>query len=200
LGLSNILEGEVSPEEAMRQDYPNLHTITSGTKSGNPVELLGSAQMGALLDTLVAEHDVVLLDTPTFLTVADAAVLTSFADGVLLVVKRGTSRQETLLETCYQLANLNAKSAGIIVNYAERKIRRLSYRGYVTTPPPRAIHAPQAGQTTARRVQVGRDAQALRSVQARSAWPPPQIDPILAPEKPSQFDELSVGAPDRDAK
>jgi non-specific protein-tyrosine kinase len=120
-GLSNILQDESTLEEAIQEiDGSQLHVLTSGPLPRNPSELLASSQMAALLTKVAKLYEVILLDTPALSAVSDAAVLAPAVDGVLLVVALAQVRQETVEATQQQLATVNMKPLGVIVNRSER--------------------------------------------------------------------------------
>ncbi len=119
-GLSTILQKGVSLDEAIQHSkMARVFVLTSGPLPSNPNELLGSPEMKSLMQQLVNLFGVVVLDTPPFLPVTDAAVLSRTVDGVLLVVARGQSRREAVQATCEQIANQGVRAPGIVVNRAE---------------------------------------------------------------------------------
>jgi len=76
--------------------------------------------METLIEELATQYDVVLLDSPAFMSVADAAVLAPMVDKVVLVVRRNLVRQDALRETCQHLEDMHIKPMGIVVNDAEQ--------------------------------------------------------------------------------
>lgn len=119
-GLTNILTGEVTYEEAVQYTtYPRVQVITSGPLPPNPTELLGSHQMVELINELRQHYDFVLLDTPALLSVADAAVLAPLADDVLLVVAQAQTRRGDVDTVREQLSNVHVKSMEVVINRAE---------------------------------------------------------------------------------
>jgi non-specific protein-tyrosine kinase len=120
-GLSSVLQQKISPEEALQESgVPGVYVLTSGPPPSNPTELLGSARMPALLDRLAQRFDIVLLDAPALLPVADTTALAAAVDGVALVVRRTRAHQEAVRAACQQLADIKARVLGVIVNQAER--------------------------------------------------------------------------------
>jgi capsular exopolysaccharide synthesis family protein len=120
-GLSNVLQGKALLQEALQEtSTPNVSILTSGTIPENPTELLASLQVSALIKQLTSDFSYVLLDTPAVLPVIDAAVLAPTADGVLLVVRQAQTRREAVQAALNQLAEVNARPLGIIVNGAKR--------------------------------------------------------------------------------
>lgn len=124
VGLSSILERQVSLAEALQDTgIPHLQVLTSGPVPSNPTELLGRPQMAALLETLVRAFDIVLLDTPSLLGVADALVLAPLVDGVAIVVAVAQARPEAVQAALKQSADVRGKLLGMIINRAEQRGR-----------------------------------------------------------------------------
>lgn len=99
-----------------------LHILPSGPIPPNPSELLGSAKMRALLRSLSAEFDTIILDSPPALAVTDAVLLSTLADGVLLVLDSGRTKKPHLQQASELLQEVNAHVIGTVLN-------RLSDRG-----------------------------------------------------------------------
>lgn len=121
IGLSNVLMREATLERALQDsEIPQVCVLVSGPLPNNPTELLGSAEMMALIEQLAQTFDMILLDTPALSAVTDAAVLVPMVDGVLLVVGRGLTRKENLRAARQQLADVKAHIVGVVVNRAEK--------------------------------------------------------------------------------
>jgi polysaccharide biosynthesis transport protein len=89
VGLSNIIVDKVDSHIAIQEVMPNLFALPSGVLPPNPVALLDSKRMAALVSSFAEKYDVVIFDTPALSGTADAAVLSKLADGILLVVRPG---------------------------------------------------------------------------------------------------------------
>jgi capsular exopolysaccharide synthesis family protein len=76
---------------------PNLHVLTSGTESTAPAQLLHSPFFAPLMQRFRSEYDMILIDTPPMLQMADARIVGRQADGVILVARAGKTARETLL-------------------------------------------------------------------------------------------------------
>jgi len=125
VGLSNVLSEEVSLEEAIQETkYSGLHVLTSGPIPDNPSELLGTSRMSDVISVLRKRYDLVFVDSPAILAVADSAILAPQVDGVILVVCRATSRREDVLSACRQMEIAKARMIGFIFNRVEQN------RGY----------------------------------------------------------------------
>jgi len=118
-GLSDVLSGKVDLEKAIKQTaYPLVSVLTSGPQPWDP-ELLGTAEMNAVLENLKEKFDIVLLDSPSSVSVTDPAVLAPKVDAVLLVVRHGWVRREALQYTMRNLRGVGANVLGIITNRTE---------------------------------------------------------------------------------
>jgi capsular exopolysaccharide synthesis family protein len=99
---------------------PGVQVLTSGPLPPNPAELIDSPRMAALIEQLAQQFDMVLLDTPSLLAVTDAVVLAEAVDGVVLVVGRAQARREAVRAARQRLADVKARSIGVVVNRAEK--------------------------------------------------------------------------------
>jgi capsular exopolysaccharide synthesis family protein len=119
-GLSNVLRRSASLDQAIQVSrIPGLNVITSGPTPSDPTELLASPVMKVVLNELMNRYDIVLMDTPAFLPVADVAVLAPMVDGIVVVVRRSYIRQDAIREMCKQLGKIKARKYGVVVNAAE---------------------------------------------------------------------------------
>jgi capsular exopolysaccharide synthesis family protein len=121
VGLSGVLKKYAEVEEVVQSSKaPGLKVLTSGPLLSKSTELLGSPQMSSVLQELGEWFDMVLLDTPSFLAVTDAALLSPQVDGVVLVIGRGQTREKALKTAEKQLADIHAKLIGVVINRAEQ--------------------------------------------------------------------------------
>ena len=98
---------------------PGMHVLTSGPLPPDPAKILGTPQMISLMKYLSQQYDVVLLDLPAFLVLADTALIAPIVDGVILVARRNFTQEDALKETCRQLLDSKAPMIGLVVNEAE---------------------------------------------------------------------------------
>jgi capsular exopolysaccharide synthesis family protein len=98
-GLSECLRGERSLIASIYHlEGPNLWLLPAGISPSNPLELLQSGRLPALMDQLAAWFDWIIIDSPPILPLADASVWTRLADGVLLVTRQGVTEKRQLLK------------------------------------------------------------------------------------------------------
>jgi Mrp family chromosome partitioning ATPase len=72
--------------------------------------------MHDLLDRLQEQADIVVLDSPPATMLADAAILSTFIDGVLLVIDSGKTRQDVAKRAVEALKQVNARLVGVLLN------------------------------------------------------------------------------------
>jgi hypothetical protein len=88
-----------------------LFTITSGPLPPNPVELLSSAKMLDLLSVAAERFDIVMIDGPPVIGLADALILANLAKATLFVVNAETTRRREIGGAVKRLRQANAHSA-----------------------------------------------------------------------------------------
>lgn len=116
-GLVNILLGELEPMEAVQETgVPNLSMITAGRIRRGTLGIMNGPRIRALLDKLKPHYDVILMDSPPILGVTDAAILSSEADGVLLVVQYRKYPKLISLRAKRMVENAGGTLMGAVLN------------------------------------------------------------------------------------
>lgn len=128
-GLSNYLAGGKS-SILKKSSHENLDVITSGPIPPNPSELLSSKHMKQLLDSLSANYDVILVDSPPLLSVADARILTRVCDGTVLVVRAKQTTFDLARKATRLLSSVNAPVLGMVINALDLKKSDYYYQYY----------------------------------------------------------------------
>lgn len=123
VGLSTILSGKATPEEAIHQytKVPSLQIMPAGPIAPMPAELLGSREMHNLVDLLRSQYDFVILDTPPVLTVSDAMILVPASDGVALVLRYGETTSNVAVRSRDLLLRSGANLLGTVLNAVDYK-------------------------------------------------------------------------------
>ncbi|WP_214766964.1 MULTISPECIES: CpsD/CapB family tyrosine-protein kinase [unclassified Exiguobacterium] len=120
LGLSSLLTRQAELEKAvLPTKVDNLSILTAGPIPPNPAELLSSRSMENLMLQLREEYDVIILDAPPLLQVADSRITSKLTDGVVLVVGCTTSDRQRVLKAKEQLELAEAKILGVVLNRRE---------------------------------------------------------------------------------
>jgi len=116
-GLTDVLIGRAKVNEVMLPwGGRSLYVLPAGKIPPNPSELLGSSQMGTLLNMLEKDFDVVLCDAPPLLPVTDAAILARVTSGALMVVAAGKTTKHQLTGATEALNAVGAKLAGFVMS------------------------------------------------------------------------------------
>ena len=96
-------------------NMPNLSFIPAGQRhSGAAIELTANGVFSASLADWRKEFDIVLLDSPPILPVADARILAGQADGTIMVVRRQGGRRSDLVDALALLSSSGGKLLGTI--------------------------------------------------------------------------------------
>ncbi|GCF93291.1 tyrosine protein kinase [Enterococcus florum] len=116
-GLSNVLSTNTDVHQSIQSTVvPNLSILTSGQKSPNPSELLGSLKMDQIIRDLKGEYDFIIFDMPPVVAVTDAQIMASKADATMVVVRENVTRKDSLQKARELLAMVNANVLGAIYN------------------------------------------------------------------------------------
>jgi capsular exopolysaccharide synthesis family protein len=118
-GLSNILSGDGNDLEGMIHTYekqPNLKLLPSGPIPPNPAELLGSEEMRRLLTSLSEKFTHIIVDSPPAISFTDASILSTFVDGVILVIHGGRSSRAVVRRAKQKLLDVGAHIFGVVLN------------------------------------------------------------------------------------
>ena len=130
-GISDFLAGQVKVSDAVVA-LPEYHidVLPAGNIPPDPTRLLQSEQMGAMLAALKKYYDYIVIDLPPVTTVADAAILSHYVDGYLLVVRNESTEYRAVADMLEQLRFADAKIIGFIYNDAVIGTGKKYYRHY----------------------------------------------------------------------
>lgn len=96
-GICEYLQGERTIAASIyRLEPAGIWFLPAGVAPANPLELLESARLPALMEQLTTWFDWVIVDSPPVLPLADTSVWTRLADGILLVTRQGTTQKRHL--------------------------------------------------------------------------------------------------------
>ncbi|WP_407709936.1 polysaccharide biosynthesis tyrosine autokinase [Arthrobacter nitrophenolicus] len=116
-GLTTALVGAADVSDLLQGwGDDDLFVLTSGQIPPNPSELLGSQEMQQLIVQLETSFDAVIIDAPPLLPVTDAAVLSQFVGGVILVVGSQKLRKKDIEKSIAALQMVDANLLGIVLN------------------------------------------------------------------------------------
>lgn len=127
-GFSEVIVGDKPIAEVVHHaDTPNLDVLTCGTMPPNPAELFSGDHAAVAIDRLAEIYDVIIIDGPPVMGLADAPLLASIADGTLLIVEAGRGYRG---QAKVAIRRLRANSARIIGAVLTKFDARQSGYGY----------------------------------------------------------------------
>ena len=128
-GTAELLLRKKLFEEVANKYNENLTIITAGKIPPNPSEMLASRAMTAFIEEMKKEFKYIILDTPPLQAVTDAQVLSTKADGVLLVVRAGSTKREMVFNSVDLIKKVHGKVIGTVLNGVENKKNSYYYYG-----------------------------------------------------------------------
>jgi polysaccharide biosynthesis transport protein len=127
-GLSNILTGRLSLQDAIRETpIERLSLMSRGAPPPNPSELLGSRIMKETLKDLREIYDFILIDSPPVTGISDAAILSVLVDGVLLVLDGQNTSTPSAQKAVERLDMVRARMLGVVLNGVDLQDPHYSY-------------------------------------------------------------------------
>ena len=128
-GLSDYLSGEVDEYAIIQNGLEgNLCFIPGGHQVANPSELLLRDRMKTLLDRMAEVFDWIIIDSPPALPVHDASMLADQCDGVLFVVRAGSTDSEIAQRVAAEFRDKNL--LGVVLNRVDSADTYSSYYYY----------------------------------------------------------------------
>jgi receptor protein-tyrosine kinase len=122
VGLTTVLVGNTDVKDAIQvHEASGLHFLASGAKPPNPTEILQSRVTHDLIRELCESYDMVIIDGPPLLPVADASVLATIADGIILVVHHGKTSRDAVSDAIKRLEQVGGRLFGIAVNMIPKR-------------------------------------------------------------------------------
>ncbi|OED50564.1 hypothetical protein AB838_01795 [Rhodobacteraceae bacterium (ex Bugula neritina AB1)] len=129
LGLSTILADEVTPEDEadlyIESGQKNLVFMRAGNIPPNPTDLLGSNNMARLVHRLTKEFDLVIIDGPPVMGLADAPILARHTAATLYVVAANQATRPSVRHAINRLRASNVNLIGTVLT--KFRLRRFDY-------------------------------------------------------------------------
>jgi capsular exopolysaccharide synthesis family protein len=141
-GLSSLLQGKEKLKDVIRScGIPNLSLLPCGPIPSNPTELLAQPSLSQVLQVVKQHFDLVLIDSPPVLPVADPCVITSHVDGVVMIIRVGRDSKPEALRASELLTDVGSRFLGIVVNGGDTRgvgyeygVYGKSYQAYESLP------------------------------------------------------------------
>jgi len=149
--LLNVIGGKITSERGINKISKNLHVLTSGslieqkpsklsklltlfrkespiiTSVLNPVTILESNIMKDFIKQVRDEYDLILIDTAAVGEVKDAAVISTYIDGVVVVVNERKTRRHVVKHALLSLKSRKANIIGVVLNNRKYVIPKFIY-------------------------------------------------------------------------
>jgi Mrp family chromosome partitioning ATPase len=117
MGLAEVLTGQATLDEAvLKVEGANLDVLGVRGRPANPSELLGSSRMRELVAEAAERYDRVILDTPAALGLPDAKAVADLCDGMVMVVRADSTRQDDV-QTVLEILD-RRRVIGLVLNGA----------------------------------------------------------------------------------
>jgi capsular exopolysaccharide synthesis family protein len=127
--IIDLMLGEFGIDEILKTPgMDNLHIINAGQGLLNPAEILRSPRFKEFLREVREHYDIIIVDTPPVLPVADAFEVAPEVDGVILVYEVGRIGRGILHRAKVQLENVNSNVLGVILNNVKPDVAPDFYR------------------------------------------------------------------------
>jgi tyrosine-protein kinase Etk/Wzc len=129
-GLSDVIVGARTPEQAIHRNViENMDFISTGTLPPNPSELLLRPNFGEMLQQLSSQYDIVLIDAPPILAVADTLVIGAHVGAIYITTRAGVTTPGEINESLKRLAQAGLAAKGVLFNDLKTRPGRYGY-GY----------------------------------------------------------------------
>ena len=130
-GLTDLIVGKAAASQAIHSTrVEGLQMLPCGYQTPNPAELLGSPMMKQIIDALRAHYEWVLIDAPPLLAMADAPVLCSLVDGVVLVIAAEAATKPAVMRAVDQVGRVGGKVVGLVLNKVNLERNSYYYSQY----------------------------------------------------------------------
>lgn len=117
-GLTSLVASKEAAASGLQAvaDVPGLHVLPSGPLPASPSQVLAARRLDEIMAELAAQADLVLIDAPPAAAVADASVLATKVDGVILVLNAGQTKRDNARRAKEALEKVNAHIVGVVLN------------------------------------------------------------------------------------
>lgn len=120
-GLSEYLADIDSKPNILKTDLENFDVILSGKETSNPIGLINSPKMNALLDKLAEKYDYIIIDTPPVNIVTDALLMLDKVNGYVLSSRANYSNINNLNSAIDAIKNVGGEVFGVVLTDANLK-------------------------------------------------------------------------------
>jgi polysaccharide biosynthesis transport protein len=118
VGVKDVVAHQTSLAKVVTQPMKDLDLLTAGMIAPNPLALLDSAEMSALVASARREYELIIIDAPPLAITADVLTLSKLVDGIVFISRPGVVETESaeLAQETIANANLSQKVLGMVIN------------------------------------------------------------------------------------
>ena len=103
----------------IESSVPGLYLLPAGADVASPSDALDSQRLTQLIDGFSEDFDVVVLDCPPVMPVADATIIANAAASVLFVVGSGTTSRGDAQVALDRLASVQVQVVGVVTQQSQ---------------------------------------------------------------------------------
>ncbi|MEP0059861.1 polysaccharide biosynthesis tyrosine autokinase, partial [Rhodopirellula bahusiensis] len=130
-GLADYLKGQASLDDVCQTcDQANLFVCSEGTKTSQPAELLETTRFAEFIAEAREAFDVIFIDTPPLLAVADPAIVAEHVDGCLMAVRVAKNNRTIVQRAAEILVEHGNRAMGVIINTQSARSDNYGYSSY----------------------------------------------------------------------
>ncbi len=140
-GLMDVLTGDAKLADVVQKFGPeNLYVLTLGPKPSNPVQILSGEIFQNFVESAAKDYDVVIIDSPPVMGMADAQLIARTADATVLIIEAGRSHFGQAKLAVRKVEEAGTKVIGVVMtkfNYRDAGYNydyRYGYYGYDESP------------------------------------------------------------------
>lgn len=127
-GLSDVLTGAAALQKVVRhRDDHGFSVVSAGEAGGSPVSLLAARHIDYMLEQLSLDYDIVIIDGPPVMGLADAILLARRVAAILVIVESNRVRVSQLALALSRLPAANV--VGAVLTKFDSKVAGVRYGG-----------------------------------------------------------------------
>lgn len=131
IGLADIITKKMDYDKAVHVVNPNLNILTAGSKLPFPAEFLMSEKLKDLVIELKGKYERIIIDTPPMTAVTDASIISTFVDGVIIVIANRQTRLDIAERAIKDLKDHGANIIGSVLTRVDKREQHyLNYYSY----------------------------------------------------------------------